>query len=349
MWRVLITIVLLADAALAYPTDGAENMPPTPTQEMGGLVRPRWMHYLAMGSTKPFFQTPELACEDLRQRYGNGNYEKAKSVTARDNNSNLAFDCTFPAKKKGEQDWISQGQVTGEWVCPDLATIENAPDKKYRKLNCQCPSNMWAQGNRCVSPDVASDPCAIFPVPDYLADKPLSKRPIDTTRCPMSALTCQFEDYLKGGPGSFGAQLPADRAIAPAKFNHATLAFSWGHLKDGTEIKLITTNDKQLWGSIKKLIEDGHIKNVGYGEHNKSAGIRLMDEPPVKSTRPEKPNNEHAEDAAFRFWEAQRDPPKRKYTLIGTCRKGCPNCSAEYVKQKYKDMRFERLDPIYGY
>ena len=74
-----------------------------------------------------------------------------------------------------------------------------------------------------------------------------------------------------------------------------------------------------------------------------------MDEPPLKSTRPEKPNNEHAEDAAFRFWEAQRDPPKRKYTLIGTCRKGCPNCSAEYVKQKYKDMRFERLDPIYGY
>jgi hypothetical protein len=347
MWKAAVVLVVVVDLASAYPTDGAENMP-LPKQEMGGLIRPRWMQFLAMGNTKTF-ATPDLACEDIRIRFGKGNYFKAKSIKMRDSNSNVAYDCTFPAVKKGEQDWFSQGQVTGEWVCPEPATIEDAAEKKYMKLGCQCPSNMFAQGNRCVPPELMSDPCAFNPVPPHLEKTPLSQRPVDAARCPMSHLACTLKEFLAGADtGTFGAQLPKDRVIDPVALTKSTIAVSWGNLKNGTDVKILTTNDSRLYDAMKKLIEDG-LLNVGYKD-KKPAGVtqvQLAPEPPLKKGTPEKPNNEHAEDAAYRFWETQQQPNKRNYTIIGTCPKGCQYCSTEYV-DKHKDMRFERLDPLYG-
>ena len=98
-------------------------------------------------------------------------------------------------------------------------------------------------------------------------------------------------------------------------------------LKDGTKVRLVTTNSPELWKSLSK--PDGKLKAVVYASEQLGTKPLPVDQPHMTKNS----SFEHAEDVALRFWIAL-DKDKALDTAagvrMGTDPKACQWCAEEY-------------------
>lgn len=228
-------------------------------------------------------------------------------------------------------------------ICRAWLQIQNPPEElsKFEPLNANgdihCTGTAanggtpWDQslmnvtrvkpGLKSAAPSSAPSPPSSAP-PGNLNDRCLDgpaadrgsgrRKPPDETRCPLSYRAFEITQEL----GRRGVQI-----------TRIAISVSEGMLKDGTKVRLVTTNSPELWKSLSK--PDGKLKAVVYASEQLGTKPLPVDQPHMTKNS----SFEHAEDVALRFWIAL-DKDKALDTAagvrMGTDPKACQWCAEEY-------------------